>query len=148
MFVEAAKQTNVEWVKCYYDAFNRRDWEWIAAMLAPEVEWFHTARDERVRGINAVIASFRSLVEGNTTAQIDVRAVHDAGLIVIAECGIRHARRSVPPLSKSSSNRPPPPTPPSFCEILELRGGRCVRGSTYADSVRLLLDISQAAVAA
>jgi hypothetical protein len=111
------------------------------------VEWFHTARDERVRGINAVIASFRSMVEGNSTAQIDVRAVHDAGLIVIAECGIRHARRSVPPLSKSSSNRPPPPTPPSFCEILELRGGRCVRGSTYADSVRLLLDISQAAAA-
>ena len=145
--VDTPKQSNVDWVKCYYDAFNRRDWEWISAMLAPDVEWFHAARDERVRGVNAVISSFRSLVEGTSSAQIDVRAVHDAGLIVIAECGIRHSRRSVPPLSKPASNRPAPPTPPSFCEVLQLQGGRCIRGSTYADSVRLLMDISQSAAA-
>lgn len=144
--MNAPKQSNVEWVKCYYDAFNRRDWEWIAAMMAPEVEWFHAARDERVRGIPAVVSSFRSMLEHVSGAQIEARAIHDAGLIVVAECGIRQAvRKSVPPLTRSGSSRPPPVAPPSFCEILELRGGRCVRGTTYADSVRLLLDISQAA---
>ena len=83
--MNAPKQNNVDWVRCYYDAFNRRDWEWIAAMLAPEIEWFHAARDERVKGVNAVIASFRSLLDGTTSAQIDVHNVHDAGLVVVAE---------------------------------------------------------------
>lgn len=144
--MNAPKQSNVEWVRCYYDAFNRRDWEWIAAMMAPEVEWFHAARDERVKGIAAVVASFRSMLEGVSGAQIEPRAVHDAGLIVVAECGIRHAaRKSVPPLSRPPSTRQAPIQPPTFCEVFELRNGRCVRGTTYADSVRLLMDISQAA---
>ena len=95
------KQSTVEWVRCYYDAFNRRDWEWIAAMLAPDVEWFLAARAARMRGIPAVVAGFRSLLVGVPGAQIEARAVHDAGLIVIAECGIRHnVRKSVPPLSR------------------------------------------------
>lgn len=147
------KQSNVDWVRCYYDAFNRRDWEWIAAMLAPDVEWFHAARDERVRGTHAVIASFRSVIESAPSAQIDVRAVHDAGLVVIAECAIRHSvrdqnsRKSTPPPGRSPS-RPPLVEPATFCEVLELRGGRCARGSTYADSVRLLMDITHPAAAA
>jgi ketosteroid isomerase-like protein len=150
--VTTPKQSNTDWVRCYYDAFNRRDWEWISAMLAPDVEWLHASRDERVRGTNAVIASFRSLVEGTPSAHIEVRAVHDAGLVVIAECGIRHVqkRTSVPPPLRgtSSSNRPPPIERPSFCEVLEIKAGRCSRGTTYADSVRLLMDINQAASAA
>lgn len=140
-----AKQNNVDWVRCYYDAFNRRDWEWIGAMLAPDVEWFHAARDEHFRGVHAVLASFRSLVDGSPTALIEVRSIHDAGLVVVAECGILHARKSQPPPGRSS--RPIIP-PPSFCEVLELRSGRCGRGATYADSVRLLMDISQSAAAA
>jgi len=146
--VDAAKQTNTDWVKCYYDAFNRRDWEWISAMLAPEVEWFHAARDERVRGMHAVIASFRSMMDGTASAIIEPRTVHDAGMVVVAECGIRHARKSVPPLSRSSSSRPPPIQSATFCEVFELRGGRCLRGSTYADSVRMLLDINQSTTVA
>lgn len=149
--VTTPKQSNTEWVRCYYDAFNRRDWEWIAAMLAPDVEWFHASRDERVRGTNAVIACFRSLVEGTPSAQIEVRAIHDAGPVIIAECGIRHVQKRIsspPPLrGASSSNRPPPIEPATFCEILEVKGGRCSRGTTYADSVRLLMDINQAAAA-
>ncbi len=146
------KQSNTDWVRCYYDAFNRRDWEWIGAMLTPDVEWFHTSRDERVRGVQAVIASFRSLIEGTPSAQIEVRSVHDAGLVVVAECGIRHVQKRIsqpPPLrGASQSSRPPAVEPASFCEVLELRGGRCTRGSTYADSVRLLMDINQASVVA
>jgi hypothetical protein len=149
--VTTPKQSNTDWVRCYYDAFNRRDWEWISAMLAPDVEWFHAGRDERVRGGHAVIASFRSLVEGTPSAQIDVRAVHDAALVVVAECGIRHVQKRIttpPPLrGPSTSSRPPAIEPATFCEVLELRNGRCVRGSTYADSVRLLMDINQAAAA-
>ena len=33
----------------------------------------------------------------------------------------------------------------TFCEVLEIKNGRCIRGTTYADSVRLLMDMSQTA---
>lgn len=145
------KQSNVEWVRCYYDAINRRDWEWIAAMLAPEVEWFHAARDERIKGVHGVITAFRSLIEPAPTALVDVRNVHDAGLVVVVECSIRHSapraeRKSVPPSQRGGSGRAV--TPPSFCEVLELSQGRCIRGATYADSVRLLMDVSTPVAAA
>jgi ketosteroid isomerase-like protein len=149
------KQSNLDWLRCYYDAFNRRDWEWIGAMLAPDVEWVHASRDERVRGAQAVISSFRSLIEAAPTAVIDVRSVHDAGMVIIAECGIRHVKPATGnaparPASRPSDrpSRPPAVLPATFCEVLQLSGGRCVRGSTYADSVRLLMDISESARAA
>jgi len=145
--VSTQKQSNVDWVRCYYDAFNRRDWEWIGAMLAPDVEWFHAARDERVRGVHAVLSLFRSSIEGAPSALIDVRAVHDAGLVVVAECAIRHNSKPAATTGRGST-RPPAIEPATFCEVLELRGGRCARGSTYADSVRLLMDINHPAAAA
>lgn len=133
---EAKQQTSSDWTRLYYDAWNRRDWEWIGAMLSSDVEWLNTARDERIKGVTGVIASFRSVVEGFPTALIDVRTVHNAGTVIIAECGFRSGR-------EASSVRTA-----TFCEIVELRNGRCVRGTTYADSVRLLMDMSQTAVAA
>lgn len=133
---EAQKQTTQEWARCYYDAWNRRDWEWIEAMLADEVEWLHTARDEKIRGTSAVIASFRSAVDGFPSAMIEVRGVHEAGKMLIVECAIVHA-------GAPSQNRTT-----TFCEVMELSQGRCIRGTTYADSVRFLLDVSQTPAAA
>jgi len=129
-----------DWLRCYYDAWNRRDWEWIGAMLTADVEWSNTARDERIKGAGAVIASFRSTMEGFPTAMIDLRSVHitlreGGGAVVVAECGIKTS-------AEASLVRTP-----TFCEVLELRGGRCAKGTTYADSVRLLMDMSQTASA-
>jgi ketosteroid isomerase-like protein len=140
----SAKQSNVDWVKCYYDAFNRRDWEWVGAMLTPDVEWFYAARDERVKGVSAVLASFRSLLEAAPTAFVDLKSAHDAGGVVIAECGIRHASSAIV-ASKPGARAV---TPATFCEVMELRGGRCARGTSYADSVRLMMDISVPSAAA
>lgn len=128
-----------DWLRCYYDAWNRRDWEWIGAMLTSDVEWSNTARDERIKGAAAVIASFRTTMEGFPRAMIDLRSSHvvqkDGGAVIVAECGIKIG-------PDSSALRTP-----TFCEVLELRGGRCARGTTYADSVRLLMDMSQTASA-
>jgi len=132
----AARGGSVDWTRCYYDAWNRRDWEWIGAMMASDVEWSNSARDERIKGASAVISSFRSTIEGFPTAMIDVRAVHVAGSVIIAECGIRSGRDAGSVRSAT------------FCEVFELKNGRCIRGTTYADSVRLLMDMSQTAAAA
>lgn len=118
---------------------NRRDWEWIAAMLSPEIEWLHVGRDERVRGVQPVLASFRGLFDENPSATVEVHAIHDAGLVVIAECGIRQATA---PKTKGAVQIP------SFCEVMCLSQGRCARGSTYSDSVRMLMAINHSQVAA
>jgi ketosteroid isomerase-like protein len=133
---EGKRETGADWMRIYYDAWNRRDWEWIGAMLASDVEWHNTARDERIKGLAAVLASFRSVVEGFPSAMIEVRSVHLAGPVLVAECGIRSGR-------DGSAVRTA-----TFCEILELKNGRCVKGTTYADSVRLLMDMSQNQAAA
>ncbi len=122
---------SLEWMRCYYDAWNRRDWEWIGAMLSPDIEWTNAARDERIKGATAVLASFRSVVEGFPTAMIELRTMHVAGAVLIAECAIRSGSEATSPRSAA------------FCEVLELRNGRCVRGLTYADSVRLVMDMSE-----
>jgi ketosteroid isomerase-like protein len=127
---------SAEWTRCYYDAWNRRDWEWISAMLSPDIEWANSARDERLQGMQAVIASFRSAIDGFPSAMIEIRAVHVAGSTIIAECAIKNG--DAPSAARSAS----------FCEVLELKNGRCVRGTTYADSVRLLMDMSQTPAAA
>lgn len=140
MFLSVMKETKQpphEWARCYYEAWNRRDWEWIAAMLADRVEWTHTARQEVVRGPNAVIASFRSAIDGFPTAMIEVRKIHSAGENLIVECAIVHAS------ANKGTDRAP-----SFCEVFQIAHGRCIRGTTYSDSVRFLLDMSHAPAAA
>jgi hypothetical protein len=124
-------------------------------MLAPDVEWFHAARDERIRGMHAVLSAFRGLFDPAPTARIEVRNVHVAGSVMTVEAAIRHAVQESDRKSAPRSGRSLSPgrasrivNPPSFCEVLELEGGRCVRGATYADSVRLLMDISSATAAA
>lgn len=139
---EAKQEAGSDFARIYYDAWNRRDWEWIGAMLSSDVEWNNTARDERIKGVTAVLSSFRSVVEGFPSAIIDIRAVHNcsgreqAGSTIIVECGIRVGRETTSVRTAT------------FCEVLEIKNGRCVRGTTYADSVRLLMDMSTSSVAA
>lgn len=128
-------RNNAEWVRCYYDAWNRRDWEWVAAMLSPRVEWFNAARGEHVRGVDDVVAMLRSLADAFPSALVKVRSVHDAGDSIVAEAGfVQDVRMAVQEAT--------------FCEVIQLEKGRCVRGSTYADTLRLLLEMSPTAVAA
>ena len=128
-------RNNAEWVRCYYDAWNRRDWEWVAAMLSPRVEWFNAARGEHVRGVDDVVAMLRSLADAFPSALVKVRSVHDAGDSIVAEAGFVQDARM--PVQEAT-----------FCEVMQLEKGRCVRGSTYADTLRLLLEMSLPASAA
>lgn len=135
-------RNNSEWVRCFYDAWNRRDWEWVAAMLSPKVEWFNAARGEHVRGVDDVVAMLRSLADAFPSAYVRVRNVHDAGGTIVAECGfVQEARlvgKSTPAMSVQEA---------TFCEVFEVDKGRATRGSTYADTLRILLDMSIAAAA-
>ena len=120
--------TNAEIVRKFYDAYNRRDWDVVAGMLAPSVEWFHAARAELVSGVDGVISLFKSSAEAFPDAKVEVRAIHEAGEFVIAECAFTR-----PGMLGSKQA--------SFCEVGRIQNGKCVRGSTYADTLQILLEL-------
>ncbi|HVY48265.1 MAG TPA: nuclear transport factor 2 family protein [Minicystis sp.] len=118
-------------VRDLYDAYNRRDWEAVAELLDPCVEWFHAGRHELVRGSDGVVAMMRCNAESFPHAHIELRAVRDAGSAVVAEWTVVNARASMT-LDVEK--------PAIVCEVLELRGGRVARGSTYGDMLTMLME--------
>ena len=120
--------TNADTTRKFYDAYNRRDWEALGSLLAPSVEWFHAARAELVSGVDGVTALLRSAADAFPDARIEVRAIHEAGDCVITECAF----------TRSSAAAPQQAT---FCEVGRFKDGKCVRGSTYADTLQILLEL-------
>ena len=117
-------------VRRFYDAYNRRDWNAVVELLDQDVEWFHTARDEHVCGVDAVVALVKSTADAFPDARVQILTIHEAGDFVIAECVLARGGGRLKALHKAS-----------FCEISQFRDGRCVRGSTYADTLRVLLEL-------
>lgn len=62
-------------------------------------------------------------------ALVELRAVHEAGDVVVVECTY----------TRTAGGRWP--VRPTFCDVLELAGGLVARGRTYADAVRTALDV-------
>lgn len=120
--------SNTEIARRFYDAYNRRDWEEVRSLLSPQAEWFHAARGELVNGVEGVIALLRSSAEAFPDAKVEVRAVHESGDVVVAECAYR-----VPRVASSEQ--------PTFCEVGTIKDGRFIRGSTYADTLQMLLEL-------
>ncbi len=118
-------KSNADIVHRFYDAYNRRDWVELSGMMAPGVEWFHAARAELVRGSDAVIALFKSSAEAFPHARVEVRKLHEAGDFVITECTFAR------PSAHASEQA-------VFCDVEQFVDGKCVRGSTYTDTFRLL----------
>ncbi len=116
--------SNVDTVRSFYAAYNRRDWVALEALMSPSVEWFNAARAELVCGAEAVVALFKSSAEAFPDARVDVRRIHDAGEFVFTECSLSRAKQ--------------PGARAIYCEVGQFVDGKCVRGSTYADTFRLI----------
>lgn len=134
------KSATAEWVRCYYAAYNRRDWEWLGAMMAKDVEWFSAARGERVRGVTAVVSLFQSSMESFPDANVHMVNLHEAGEVAICECTL--TRGDDKPGPRAAVRQP------TFCEVMQISNGRCLKGSTYSDTLSLLMKLSVAEAAA
>ncbi|EYF06048.1 nuclear transport factor 2 family protein [Chondromyces apiculatus] len=122
---------NAEIIRVFYDAYNRRDWEALAAHLSPSVEWFHASRGERICGREAVTALLQSSAEAFPHAQIHVTGLHETGSTVASEW-----------IYVVSGGKHPPSTHAMACDIKQLRHGKLVRGATYGDTLQMLLDLA------
>lgn len=122
-------ETNREIMFNLYDAWNCRDWDRVAKLIATDAEWLHVARDEKVRGNRAVVSLLRSVAESFPTAVIHVIAIHEAEGVVIAECTFTDPRL---PAASAKGVRA------TFCEVAHFANGRLVQGSTFSDMLRML----------
>lgn len=120
---------NAEITRSFYEAFNRRDWEALAAHLAPGVEWFHASRGELICGREAVTALLRSSAEAFPEARVSVNAVHESGATVVTEWIYVSPRMQVS-MKQSMA-----------CDIKQLRQGKLIRGATYGDTLQMLLGL-------
>ncbi len=127
---------NAELVRSFYEAWNRRAFADLGAMLSPDVEWYDVARAEAVRGREATRSLLGSLAEAFPAAWVELGAVHEVGDVVVAECTY----------TRTAGGRWP--RRPTTCDVIELSGGLIVRGRTYADAVRTALDLGAEAQAA
>ncbi|MCC6554375.1 MAG: nuclear transport factor 2 family protein [Polyangiaceae bacterium] len=118
--------------RAFFDAYNRRDWDALSARLAPSVTWFNAARRELIQGPEAVLALLRSSAEAFPEARIELHAVHEAASRSIAEWSY------VTPGGKKSRH-------PTVCDVIELSRGRIARGTTYGDTLQILLELGQPA---
>jgi len=122
---------NTEITRDFYEAYNRRDWEALAGLLAPSVEWFHAGRGERIHGVEAVTALLRSSAEAFPEARVALNAVHETDATVTTEWSYVGARRQAQGATRSAL----------ACDVKELRDGKLVRGATYGDTLQMLLDL-------
>jgi ketosteroid isomerase-like protein len=118
--------------RAFYDAYNARDWDALASLMAPTVAWFHAARRELIQGPGAVLALLRSSAEAFPDARIQLHAVHETGRTVVAEWSYvtatgKRAKHAI------------------VCEVVHIEDGKLVRGTTYGDTLQILLELGQSA---
>ncbi|AKT38282.1 nuclear transport factor 2 family protein [Chondromyces crocatus] len=120
---------NAEITRNFYNAYNRRDWEALSALLSPAVEWFHAARGELIRGREAVTALLRSSAEAFPGAQVELTSVHEAGATVVSEwIYVGETEKTAAPTAMA-------------CDVKQLRQGKLIRGATYGDTLQMLLEL-------
>jgi hypothetical protein len=78
----------------------------------------------------------RGAADAFPQAFVRVRNVHDAGDSIVTEAGFVQEARMLQKAAPAMTVREA-----TFCEVIELEKGRCVRGSTYADTLRILMDM-------
>ncbi|OLT20860.1 hypothetical protein BJF78_34965 [Pseudonocardia sp. CNS-139] len=130
---------NVDTHRLEHEAFNRRDWDAMAARLAPDFAYVDHPRGVTTKGVgqfvdylrggwvtafsDATIANARYLDAGtHTVAQFDGTGVNDGSLGAMAATG-------------RTLNLP-------FCELLGYdAAGRPTRGELYYDQVGILVQL-------
>jgi ketosteroid isomerase-like protein len=123
---------NTKITRAFFEAYNRRDWDALTALCAPTVSWFNAARRELMQGPDVVLGFLRSTAEAFPEARIELHAMHESGSKVIVEWSYvagrtRKAKRAI------------------VCDVIELEAGKLTRGTTYGDTLQILLELGQAA---
>ena len=113
-------QANVEIVLGSFAAFSRGEFEAVAAILAPDVEWSQMEEPETVVGPEAVLEAIGRWTEMWDDVHVDVREQIDAGdhVLLLLHWSGRNSASQVP-VEQSAYN------------LFTMRGGKVIRMREY-----------------
>jgi steroid delta-isomerase-like uncharacterized protein len=118
------------------EAWNSRDFDKMRSMAPPQYTYMGADGKEYV-GPDAGIEIARMYAAAFPDGRIEVRRIHTAGDVSIAECVARGTHKGelmgVAPTGK--------PVEILLCNVMEVRGGKIYREREYMDMLALLSQI-------
>jgi ketosteroid isomerase-like protein len=130
---------NVAVYRGTHDAFNRRDWDALADVLADELEYVDEARAVTLKGPGEYVDYLKTnWVGAFSDASVTRATYHDAGDSVIAQfLGTGTNDGPVGPAQATGRGIRVP-----FCEVVRFdTAGRIVAGRLYYDQVTMLVQL-------
>jgi ketosteroid isomerase-like protein len=125
-------QENVELVRRAYDAWNRRDFDAVIALIDPEIEWTTIGRPRFIgtevtyHGHEGVREFWRLLIEPWTEFHIEVEGTRAAGDLVVAFVRFHGKAREGPELEAP------------FVHLLNIRQSKAVRFRAFDNRAEAL----------
>ena len=124
-----------------HDAFNARQFERVAPLIAPDAKWVDMAAGVTYHGPSGFRQYQESWAIAFPDARIDVPRVRTGADFVLVEFVCRGTHTG--PLTTPAGTIPPTSRTGEapFCEIYEIRGGKIAGGASYYDSATLLRQL-------
>ena len=129
--------TAVDVHRAAHDAFNRRDWEAVRALAAPDIVYDDHPRGLTIQGVDEFLGWLQGWVTGMSDARPDEPRYLDAGTHSIA----MFRGRGVNDGPMGPANATGRPLDLAFCEILRVEGGRAKGGEVYYDALSMLTQL-------
>jgi steroid delta-isomerase-like uncharacterized protein len=129
--------TAVDVHRAAHDAFNRRDWEKIRAMAAPDLVYDDHPRNLTIQGPDDFIGWLQGWVTGMSDARPDEPRYLDAGTHSIAMFRGRGVNDG--PMGPANATGKSIDVP--FCEIVRVEDGRIAGGDIYYDAMTMFAQL-------
>jgi steroid delta-isomerase-like uncharacterized protein len=130
------------------DGFNKRDLDLAVSAFAEECEFTEVAVGAVFRGPRGMREDLAGWIASFSDAQIEVTNIVPSGDVVVLEC-IGRGTHTGPFLGLDGV--PIPPTgrrmEAGFCDVLNVRNGKVVRGRSYWDHAAMVRQLSPQAPA-
>jgi ketosteroid isomerase-like protein len=134
--------TNQAIIGGLYEAVNQRDFDYLAALGAPESEWFDVPYDFTDTGESAIVRPWKGWFDIFPDSISEVRSIVSFGDHVVAQGITRATQRGVFPSPAGDL----PPTgrrmEVRFCDVYRLENGKIIRADSYFDFYGILKQLA------
>jgi ketosteroid isomerase-like protein len=127
----------VEIHRTAHEAFNRRDWDRMRALTAPDVAFTDHARAITTDGFDEFLGWIQEWPTGMSDARVDEPQYLDAGTHSVC----RFRGRGVNDGPMGPANATGRQIDLAFCEIVRVEGDRIVSGEMYYDAMTMMAQL-------
>jgi predicted ester cyclase len=136
------QSTNQAIIEGLYEAVNQRDFDYLAALGAPESEWFDVPYDFTDTGESAIVRPWQGWLAIFPDSVSEVQRIVSLGDQVVAQGITRATQQGVFPSPAGDL----PPTggrmEVRFCDVYRLENGKIIRDDSYFDFYSILKQLA------